>query len=85
VNTNSKNLRLLVPKTEKDKGMWVSPDTILSLARQKELKQVMIIGWDENENLFISSSEKEYKDMYWMLESAFDWLRMERHEGSDKD
>jgi hypothetical protein len=46
-----------------------SPDAILESAKG-ELTEVLILGWDKNDELFISSSAADVASMHWLVTNA---------------
>lgn len=56
----------------------IDPDTILSLARQADLKEVLVIGWIGDGDLYVAGSHPQYKDIFWLLENALSWMREQR-------
>ena len=57
----------------------VNPDAILEAAKNADLTEVVVIGWDENGGMFFSSSATKLKEIDWLLSNAKieldDWQR----------
>lgn len=47
-----------------------SPEMVLRGALKADLAQVVVIGWDQDENLFFSGSTQDGPDILWLLEKA---------------
>lgn len=59
-----------------------NPNALLHAATNAKLKEVVIIGWDENDNLFVSGTMAPNSvEMIGTIEIAKDWLL---HEASDR-
>lgn len=47
-----------------------TPEILLRGAIKADLADVIVIGWDKDEMLFVSSSLQKGPDMLWLLEKA---------------
>lgn len=52
----------------------VDPEVILSKAREWGLKEVLVLGWDEDDNLVLGGSTVELRDIVWLLRAADNWV-----------
>jgi len=48
-------------------------DAMLQTARAANLQSVVIIGWDQDKKMFLSSSEDNWPAIVWLLENAKDF------------
>jgi len=47
----------------------ISPDAILEMAKGN-LDAVAVIGWNEDDDLWMTTSYSKYRDVLWLLEQA---------------
>lgn len=60
----------------------IHPDGIIENARGANLKRVVIIGWDQDGNLFFSGSESLETTIYMLRNAEHELFRyMDREEG----
>lgn len=45
-----------------------SVDRVIESAREKDLDEVMILGWDNNDELYVSASNHKRADLIYLLE-----------------
>jgi len=48
----------------------VDPELLLEKAKEWGLKEVLVIGWAEDGELAVGSSEESKRDLLWLLEKA---------------
>ena len=53
----------------------VDADALLEAAKNADLADVLIVGWDEGGELYFTSSVGQLKDISWLLENAQCTLR----------
>jgi len=52
----------------------VSVDGILEAARNWDMQEVLIIGWNKNGEFTIGGSNGELKSISWLLKNGESWL-----------
>lgn len=52
----------------------VPPEEVLKAAIERDLTEVIVIGWTKDDELYLSMSESYIPDLIWLLASAHKML-----------
>lgn len=66
MNDNDENVLFFPGETKEG----FSPEMVLRGAMKADLAQTVIVGWDQDDNLFFSSSTQDAPEILWLLEKA---------------
>ncbi len=52
----------------------VDPELILEKAKKWRLKDVLVVGWDENDDFIVGGSMVSLKEITWLLRATNNWV-----------
>ncbi len=49
-------------------------EEVLKLATEVKFRQVLVLGWTDDDQLYFGSSDVEFPTVNWLLDIGKDWL-----------
>lgn len=52
----------------------IPPEQVLRACADEGLREAIVVGWDANERLWVSSSTSDLREVLWLLERAKNYI-----------